>query len=293
MKVYYSKCYINRKLDFDTVSKADTVYNITKRALPQVQFRPPMPLTATLLRTHHYDKYVNAIIDGTPIDLAESSGLEWTTDTWDSVTYSNGGVLAAANTALYDGVSGTLSSGLHHAHRGSGAGFCTFNGLAIAANEMSYRGSRNVLIIDVDAHCGGGTVSMTEDNINVYQFDLSTSALDRYEDAERRRVFMADGNDYLNQLDTMLYHIDSLGVNFGLCLYNAGVDSHECCMVGGAEGVTTEVLAERDRTVFRWCKQNKIPVAFTLAGGYAGKDLSAKALANLHMNTIREALTNT
>ena len=75
------------------------------------------------------------------------------------VLSSNGGAVAAGLAALEHGVAGSLSSGLHHARREKGAGFCTFNGLVIAAREALTAGARSVLILDFDAHCGGGTRS--------------------------------------------------------------------------------------------------------------------------------------
>lgn len=42
----------------------------------------------------------------------------------------------------------------------SGAGFCTFNGIAIAAKQALRRGAKRVLIIDFDAHGSGGTHSL-------------------------------------------------------------------------------------------------------------------------------------
>lgn len=291
MIVYYSNHYINKQFKFDTVNKAQLVHKKVSKCLPFVKFRSPMPLTQTLLESNHSTKYVNAVRTGIPANLAESSSLCWTTDTWDSVTYSNGGMLSAAITAMFDGISGTLSSGLHHARRNYGTGFCTFNGLAIAANEMTFRGIRNILIIDVDAHCGGGTVSMTEDNPNIFQFDLSTSKVDIYPNNKRRKTFMSHGYDYLDRLDDLLLTVDNIGVKFGLCLYNAGVDSHEKCFIGGLSGINAEVLAERDKRVFTWCKTRNIPVAFTLAGGYANDEFPLNTVADLHMSTIREALS--
>ena len=73
------------------------------------------------------------------------------------VCASNGGAVAAARAARAGGVAGSLSSGLHHAGRDRGAGFCTFNGLVLAARAALSEGAARVLVLDLDAHCGGGT----------------------------------------------------------------------------------------------------------------------------------------
>ena len=43
----------------------------------------------------------------------------------------NGGNLLAAERALAEGIAANVGQGFHHAHAGTGQGFCTFNGLAL------------------------------------------------------------------------------------------------------------------------------------------------------------------
>ena len=72
-------------------------------------------------------------------------------------------------------------------------------------------------------------------------------------------------------------------------IYNAGVDPHEGCDIGGLRGMTAAVLAERDRIVFEWAAKHTCPVAFVLAGGYIGDRLSQATLVDLHRHTIAAA----
>ncbi len=68
------------------------------------------------------------------------------------------GMVAAAKLAVETGrTNGSISSGQHHAKYATGDGFCTFNGLALAAKRALDSGTRQVLIIDTDAHGAGGT----------------------------------------------------------------------------------------------------------------------------------------
>ena len=69
----------------------------------------------------HDPGYVRAVQTGEPRSLAESQGFDWDPGVWPMALATNGGVVAAALAALADGVAGSLSSGLHHARRGSGA----------------------------------------------------------------------------------------------------------------------------------------------------------------------------
>src|SRR5439155_11295705 len=113
--------------------------------------------------------------------LAESSSLGWNQGVWDAVRASNGGAVAAATKAWQSRAhAGSLSSGLHHASARHGYGFCTFNGLALAARELLSAGARRVLILDLDAHCGGGTYSIVREWPLVVHLDISVSTIDYY-----------------------------------------------------------------------------------------------------------------
>ena len=75
-----------------------------------------------------------------------------------------------------------------------------------------------------------------------------------------------------------------------VCLYNAGMDPHEGCPVGGMRGITTEIIEARERLVFDWCRRQSLPVAFVLAGGYTGPTLDRAGLGGLHRLTVAAAL---
>jgi acetoin utilization deacetylase AcuC-like enzyme len=222
--------------------------------------------------------------------LAESQGFSWDAGLLPMVLASNGGVVEAALAALQNGLAGSLSSGLHHARHQRGAGFCTFNGLAIAAQAALESGARSVLILDLDAHCGGGTHSLIMDDSRIWQLDVSVSSFDSYQPSERTSLtILSDAERYLPLIENQLKELGSRTPKFDLCLYNAGMDPSEDCQIGGLNGITREVLAERERIVFAWCRAQGVPVAFVLAGGYIGSKLSESALVELHRLTISSA----
>jgi acetoin utilization deacetylase AcuC-like enzyme len=244
--------------------------------------------------TVHDPAYVNAVRSGAPQDLAESQGFAWDAGLWPMVLASNGGAVAAALTALKDGVAGSLSSGLHHARRNRGAGFCTFNGLVIAAREALAAGARSVLILDLDAHCGGGTASLIADEPGIRQIDVSVDRFDAYSPNPRVKLEIVErAKDYLPTIASLL--TESLGENSGdesgvdLCIYNAGMDPFEGSAIGGLSGITRGVLAVRESMVFEACRVRDIPIAFVLAGGYTGGEFSEDALVDLHRLTLEAA----
>jgi len=149
MKCFYDPDYVVAEHEFETTRKAGWVAeSLARRPLAGLRLVSPPPLPRDALLEVHSADYVEAIASGSPAALAGSNGFRWGERLYPSVVASNGGVVAAAREA---DVSGTLSSGLHHARRGRGCGFCTFNGLAIAARDALRRGVPSVLILDLDA----------------------------------------------------------------------------------------------------------------------------------------------
>jgi acetoin utilization deacetylase AcuC-like enzyme len=70
--------------------------------------------------------------------------------------------------------------------------------------------------------------------------------------------------------------------------YLAGADPHEGDRLGRLK-ISAAGLAERDRRVFAACRERRIPVAVSMAGGY-GRDI-ADTVAIQH-RTLQEALAS-
>lgn len=131
------------------------------RKWPEIEILRPRPLPASDLLRVHTSEYVMAVKTGTPRELAESQKFPWSPGLFSSVLLTNGGVLAAARTALAERVSGALASGFHHAFADHGEGFCTFNGLVIALDTLWAEGRiHSAAILDLDLHYGNGTASL-------------------------------------------------------------------------------------------------------------------------------------
>lgn len=291
MKVYFSAEYTAAKYSFDTTRKSrDVALSLFDRPIDGVKLVKPKRLSSKQLLLAHDANYVNAVLTGEPKDLAESQGFSWDPGLWTSVTASSAGMVRSALEALQTGVAGTLSSGLHHARRDLGAGFCTFNGLALAAKyALREPGVERVLIVDFDAHCGGGTESIVRANDRIIQVDVATDDFDAYQSTPTAQLKLVDNPDrYLSECGAALSRADRLG-SYDLVLYNAGMDPHEDCIVGGLQGITREILAARERLVFQWAALRGHPIAFALAGGYSSALLPVDDLVDLHRLTILAA----
>ena len=291
MNVFYSPRYVGSAYAFDTTRKAEWIAeSLSESPIPGVQLIPPESLSADTVAQVHDPEYVQAVQLGEPRHLAESQNFNWDPGLRSMVLASNGGAVAAALDALEHGVAGSLSSGLHHARRDRGAGFCTFNGLVIAAREALSAGAESVLILDFDAHCGGGTASLIDTEPRIWQLDVSVNGYDSYKSTARVWLRMVkSGAEYLGEIQKGLREITDQGPRFTLCIYNAGMDPFEGCGTGGLAGVTLDVLAARERLVFAWCREQGCGIAFVLAGGYWGSRLDRDGLVTLHRLTLSAA----
>jgi len=256
MKLFFNNDYVAAEHLFDTTRKAGWIAD--SLAIPGLRITSPTPTTREQLLEVHSAEYVDAVISGEPAALARSQGFTWGPRLFPAVAASTGGVIAAAREGE---ISGSLSSGLHHSRHGRGCGYCTFNGLALAAKDAIRRGVPSVLILDFDAHCGGGTASLIADEPRITQLDISTNAFDAFRDTNNARLVIAEPKDYLQTIERELARIGQAG--YGLVLYNAGVDP-------AGDGVTQRDLVTREEIVFEWIDSQESPAAFVLAGGYVG-----------------------
>ena len=274
-KVFYSPQYCGAAHAFDTTRKASWIAeSLESKPIPGVEVVEPQSLSVETVAETHSPEYVAAIATGEPWSVASSQGFRWCESLLPAVLSSNGGMVAAVNAALSDGIAGTLSSGMHHARRNAGLGFCTFNGLAIAAKES---GLEDVLILDLDAHGGGGTQSLISGDVRIRQLDIATDPFDTTDD-----TFVATNRD--EYLARLIWSLDSLERRPQLVIYNAGMDVFE----EDCGFLNVNDIAARETIVFQWCRDHSVPIAYAMAGGYTGSTTREELVA-LHRCTIRAA----
>ena len=174
LTVFYNDEYV---LDegVETRTKARPIARmITEGEVPGVVLKSPQSVTREQLVQIHEAQYLDRLWGKDPQFLA-------------SILASTGGVLAALDQAMIDGASGTLSSGLHHAKPGHEHGLCYINGLALVALEaINKYGLCDICILDLDAHCGGGTFALVGNNPKVRIVDVSVDSFDSWKSSESR-----------------------------------------------------------------------------------------------------------
>lgn len=289
MRLFYDNDYALAGAAFDTTRKSLWLAeSLAEDPISGIELERPTRVTRDLLLAVHDAEYLKALETGEPKHLAESAGFEWDEGLWRSVLAHASGVVAAAFAALEDGVSGTLSSGLHHARHYHGLGYCSLNGLALAAHAARRAGVGRVLILDLDAHCGGGTNEALLKLAGVRQLDLVPERnrhFDYYAPANGQLLTFKSPEAYLPLLADALAGEETPG----LVIYNAGMDVHDGCRLGGMGGVFDELIREREALVFNWARERGTPVAFALAGGYTGTRMTREHLVALHRLTIEAA----
>ena len=288
MNVYCSQDYNDTGVAFDTTRKAAAVAaDLRAHPVDGVTLVEPAPATAAQLERAHDLDYLDALRSGSPSSLADSNGIGWDPHLLRAVASSTGGVIAAARDAVEHGRhAGSLSSGLHHARRGEGLGYCTVNGLAVAALDLRAAGVGRVLILDLDAHCGGGTADIVDGEAGIEQVDVSVIPFDRYDGVRNATLHIAGARDYLSTIESALGAIPQPST-IDIVLYNAGMDPHE--HAGGIAGITTSVLRTREQLVFDWAARIGAPVAWVLAGGYCGPEFEMDDVVALHRLTVEAA----
>jgi acetoin utilization deacetylase AcuC-like enzyme len=193
--------------------------------------------------------------------------------------WTNGSFYAAAAYALAQRtVTMSPTSGFHHAGYASCEGFCTFNGLMIAALKLQTLQSHvKVGIVDIDAHFGNGTQDIINrlrvPNIRHYTFGHHADF------TQKKGLFQQWVDSDLREV--VLEKFKGCDVLF----YQAGADPHVDDPFGGY--LTTEQLYQRDKVVFEFAKEQGIPLVWNLAGGYQ-KPL--EKVIEIHENTLRACL---
>jgi acetoin utilization deacetylase AcuC-like enzyme len=262
----------------------------------------PQPVSESDLLRVHTSEYVSAVKSGSPRELAESQKFPWSPALYPSVRLTNGGVLAAARTAIDNGISGALASGFHHAFADHGEGFCTFNGLVVALEVLRAEGRiQSAAILDLDLHYGNGTASLATSRpwlkaLSIYGNDFANNvpyrdvSVRRHTDGENHfSVPMSPSENDGESLQRLLErHLPWLieGSRPDLLLFQAGADPLRDDPYSPLNLDHGNLLL-RDKIVFAFAKANGLPVAWVLAGGYAP---DVQRVVDAHINTAMACL---
>ena len=265
--------------------------------MPEVMLAAAEPASDGELALVHTPSYIQSVVQGALTEAQQKEfGFPWTPAMVERSRGSAGATVMAARAALFggEGISAYLAGGTHHAYADHGSGFCVFNDAAVAARLMQAEWGRihkqplKVAIIDLDVHQGNGTARIFAQDAQVFTlslhgarnfpFNKETSDLD---------VELPDGCTDTAYLEALEHALAELDARFtpGLVIYLAGADPHEGDRLGRLS-LSFDGLEARDRRVFDWAWSKRIPLAFSMAGGYGTQMTDT---VQVQVNTYRVA----
>lgn len=216
------------------------------------------------------------------------------------------GTIRTCEVALDSGFSYYLGGGMHHAMPDHGSGFCLVHDIAIAIRKLQYEGRiKTAWVIDIDAHKGDGTAAITKNDNSILTFSIHMA-----------RGWPLDGPCFLRNGEANPSFTNStidIGIEeheshtYNLQLHNGlqklkeispfkpdlvvvvdGSDPYEGDILPSS-GLLKLSLAEmlvRNKIVYEFLKQQKIPQAYVLAGGYGPE------VWRVHAQFVEFALTD-
>lgn len=295
-------------------------YLIDQAIAAPEDFVAPEPASDDDILLVHTPMYLHKLKTGV-LSAREELELEipYSRELVDSFSSHTGGSILAARLALKERCCVNLGGGFHHAFADHGEGFCVINDIAVTIRRLQKDGTiERAMTLDCDVHDGNGTAAIfgkaqepfpppvawsanltapprpARMQVN-HVHDVFTISLHQennypvWKPPSSIDVNLPDGtndDEYLAWLEkALLSAIEQYEPE--LLVYVAGADPYREDQLGGL-GLTIDGLRRRDEFVFRFARNNGIPIVATLAGGYA---LRMHDTIRIHANTVVAART--
>jgi acetoin utilization deacetylase AcuC-like enzyme len=242
-----------------------------------------------VLRVHSLE-WVHKLKSG-KLSLIEQLRLEipYSKKTMEAFWLAAGGAILAGQRALSERVCVVLGGGFHHAFPEHGEGFCMIHDVAIAIRRLQAdKAIATAMVVDTDVHHGNGTAAIFGGDGDVftisihqennYPFPKPPSTVD---------IHLPDGTGDEEYLARLEKHLSAALHDFhpDILFYVGGADPYREDQLGGL-ALSIEGLTRRDALVFEHARRLCVPVAVTLAGGYARR---VEDTVRIHVNTILAA----
>jgi acetoin utilization deacetylase AcuC-like enzyme len=254
------------------------------------QLHIPEPASITELARAHDPAYIERVLNGqlTSAELRRI-GFPWSPQMVERSRRSAGATIAACRVALSEGVGVNLAGGTHHAFSDAGAGYCVFNDAAVAARAMQAEGrAQRIAIIDCDVHQGDGTAAILAGDETIFTFSIhGANNFPFRKQQSDLDIALPDATSDTAYLDALEWGIRQVFASARpeLIIYLAGADPYYDDRLGRLS-LTKAGLAERDRLIFSFCRAAGVPIAITMAGGYARQIVDT---VDIHAHTVAMA----
>ena len=245
-----------------------------RRGFP-IEIHEPTPVTVEELSLVHDREHVLAILEG-----REENGFgNCSPEVAASLPFTSGSMLSAARHVLrHGGVAAAPVSGFHHAGFAHAAGFCTFNGLMVAAAALKAEGlAKKVGIIDCDMHYGDGTDDIIE--------HIGAAGWIRHFSAGLDFGSPEQVGEFFKRLPLELRAMSDCDVI--LCQLGADPHKNDPWADGSRRSNSPSGTGSSSRRLVAW----EFPLVWNLAGGYQVEaDGSIPRVLEIHDNTVRECV---
>lgn len=202
---------------------------------------------------------------------------------------STGATIAASQAALADGCAVNLAGGTHHAFTNAGEGYCVFNDACVAARILQQQGqAEKVLVVDCDVHQGNGTAEIVQHDPTIFSFSIHNQKNYPFRKMQSDLdVGLEDGVEDEAYLAILGESLDRIADRFrpDFVFYVSGADPYKDDKLGRLR-LTKPGLRLRDEMVLRRFRDQNIPVAVSMAGGYAPDVMD---IVDIHFATVLEA----
>jgi acetoin utilization deacetylase AcuC-like enzyme len=221
------------------------------------------PVTREQIKLAHDPAFVDDLLD---CQISNGFGNR-RHDVAASLPFTSGSMVAAAREALRNGI-GAVSptSGFHHAHYASAGGFCSLNGLMVAA--LNLPAATKIGILDLDQHDPDGVRDI------VARLRLGIPIV-------HGRGTPASAERWLQKLPALI--VETF-IDCDLLLVQLGADPHIDDDLGSG-WLTDDQLRRRDHAVFSIGRAIGLPLCWNLAGGYRRE---FRRVLDVHDATMQE-----
>jgi acetoin utilization deacetylase AcuC-like enzyme len=263
---------------------------VAKGAADPADILAPEPASDEDILRVHTPEWVYKLKNNT-LSASERMRLEipYSKEAVEAFWLAAGGSILAARCAVRNGWGVNLGGGFHHAFPSHGEGFCMIHDVAVAIRRMQSDGAiRTAMVVDTDVHQGNGTAFIFAEDESV--FTLSIHQKNNYpvpKPPSDLDVDLDDGTGDDEYLELLGQSVRKALEEFkpDLIFYLGGADPYREDQLGGL-WLSLGGLRRRDELVFAEAKRRGVPVAVTLAGGYARNTADT---VRIHMNTVLAA----
>ena len=244
-------------------------YLINKKVVKQ--FHNPTACSFQTLNRAHSENYINDIKNKTLDKYGiKKIGFPLVDSVVQRSLVATGGTVLASKLALNYGVACNTAGGSHHANYDSGAGYCVFNDVAVAAHYLLDRGFANkILIVDLDVHQGNGNSEIFRENRQVFTFSMhSKNNYPAKKSISDLDVELEDNLEDDAYIKTLKYYLNELNSeNFAFIFYIAGVDIHFNDRLGKLK-ISDDGVNHRDDSVSEHFSSKRITISSVLGRRY-------------------------